>query len=158
MIYQKLLLFVSMLLCCCMAFSQEGTITGRVSDETSKGPVAGATVKVKGTGTQVSTNNEGIFTVRVPSGNFTLVISSIGYATKEVVANSSSAGLVITLGTDSKQLGEVVVTALGISRQTKSLVYATQSIKPSQLTEVRDPNNVINSLQGKVANAIITQG
>jgi len=158
MIYQKLLLFVSTLLCCSMAFSQEGTITGRVSDETSKGPVAGATVKVKGTGNQVSTNNEGIFTIKVPTGNFTLVISSIGYATKEVAANSSSAGLVITLGTDSKQLGEVVVTALGISRQSKSLVYATQSIKPSQLTEVRDPNNVINSLQGKVANAIITQG
>jgi TonB-linked SusC/RagA family outer membrane protein len=47
---------------------------------------------------------------------------------------------------------------LGITRKAKSLVYATQSVKPTELTEVRDPNNVINSLQGKVANAIITQG
>ncbi len=50
------------------------------------------------------------------------------------------------------------MTALGISRQAKSLVYATQSVKTSELTGVRDPNNLINSLQGKVANAVISQG
>src|SRR5205085_1896164 len=44
------------------------------------------------------------------------------------------------------------------TRQARSLVYAAQTIKPSELTEVRDPNNVINSLQGKVSNALITQG
>jgi TonB-linked SusC/RagA family outer membrane protein len=52
----------------------------------------------------------------------------------------------------------VVVTALGISRQSKTLVYATQSVKPAELTGVRDPNNVLNSLTGKVANAVINQG
>jgi TonB-linked SusC/RagA family outer membrane protein len=158
MIYQKLLLFVSTLLCCSMAFSQERTITGKITDEVTKGPVAGATVKVKGSRSAVSTNTEGFFSIKAPSGGVTLVISSIGYATKEIPAGASSGELSIMLGTDSKQLGEVVVTALGITRQTKSLVYATQSVKPSQLTEVRDPNNVLNSLQGKIANAVITQG
>ena len=52
----------------------------------------------------------------------------------------------------------MVVTALGISRQAKTLVYATQQVKASELVEARDANNVINSLQGKVANAVITQG
>ena len=64
----------------------------------------------------------------------------------------------VTLVDDAESLGEVVVTALGIQRQAKTLVYATQSVKPSELTEARDPNNVLNSLQGKVANAVITQG
>ncbi len=158
MIHQKLLLFVSMLLCCCIAFSQERTITGKVTDETNKGPVEGATVRIKGANSAVSTNSQGVFSIKAPAGNVTLVISFVGYATKEVIADASSSDLSVTLSTDSKQLGEVVVTALGIQRQQKSLVYATQSVKPQQLTEVRDANNVLNSLQGKVANALIVQG
>ena len=59
---------------------------------------------------------------------------------------------------DATQLNEVVVTALGVPRETKTLVYATQSVKPAQLTEVRDANNVLNSLQGKVANVQVNQG
>ena len=66
--------------------------------------------------------------------------------------------LTINLAEDTRRLNEVVVTALGISRQSKTLVYATQAVKPAELTEARDPNNVINSLSGKVANAVITQG
>ena len=66
--------------------------------------------------------------------------------------------IVIHLTEGATELTEVVVTALGIQRQAKTLVYATQTVKPSELTEVRDPNNVLNSLQGKVANAVITQG
>lgn len=46
---------------------------------------------------------------------------------------------------------------MGITRQTKTLAYATQTVKPAELTQVRDPNNVLNALQGKVANALITQ-
>ncbi|MDO6435405.1 SusC/RagA family TonB-linked outer membrane protein [Flavitalea sp. BT771] len=158
MTYPKVLLLLLVLLCGRIAFSQERTITGKITDEASKGPVAGATVKVKGLNTAVSSDAEGAFAIKAPSGTVILVISSIGYATKEVTAGPSAGQLSITLGTDSRQLGEVVVTALGITRQSKSLVYATQSVKPSQLTEVRDPNNVLNSLQGKVANAVITQG
>src|SRR4051812_23138585 len=106
MIHQKLLLFVSMLLCCSMAFSQERTITGTITDETNKGPVAGATVKVKGGNTAVSTNSEGVFAIKAPGGAVTLVISSIGYATKEVSVGAGSDGVTIVLSGDSKQLGE----------------------------------------------------
>ena len=157
MTHLKLLLFASILLCCNIAFSQEHTITGKVTDE-KQVPVAGATVKIKGTSTATSTNSEGSFTLKARSTTVTLIISSIGFSSKEVVVGEGSGEVSISLTSDSKQLGEVVVTALGIQRQQKSLVYATQSIKPQQLTEVRDANNVLNSLQGKVANALIIQG
>ncbi len=158
MIHQKLLLFVSMLLCCCIAFSQERTITGKVTDENNKGPVEGATVKVKGSNYAVSTNSQGLFSIKAPNGTVTLVISFVGFRTREITAGASSGELSVSLATDTKQLGEVVVTALGIQRQEKTLVYATQTVKPAELTGVRDANNVLNSLQGKVANALITQG
>jgi len=157
MIHQKLLLFVSMLLCCCIAFSQERTITGKITDE-KQVPVAGASVKIKGTSTATSTNSEGNFTIKAKSRTVTLLVSSIGFSNREVVVGEGSGEVSNSLTSNSKQLGEVVVTALGIQRQARSLVYATQTIKPGQLTEVRDPNNMLNSLQGKVANVSVTQG
>ncbi len=155
---QKLAMFVFLLLCASIGFAQERTITGKITDETARTPVVGATVTVKNSRKAVTTNADGSFTISAPSGTVTLIISSIGFATKEVSAKAGVTTLAVELGSDSKQLGEVVVTALGITRQSKTLVYATQSIKPGQLTEVRDPNNVLNSLQGKIANAVVTQG
>jgi TonB-linked SusC/RagA family outer membrane protein len=154
----KLLLLGFLLLGQIFVYGQERTISGQVMDETTKSPVAGATVTVKGVRNAVSTNPDGTFSIKAPSGTVTLIISSIGFATKQVVAGPSSGSLTISLGADSRELGEVVVTALGISRQAKTLVYATQTVKPAELTGVRDANNVLNSLQGKVANAVITQG
>jgi TonB-dependent SusC/RagA subfamily outer membrane receptor len=133
-------------------------ITGKVTDETTKAPVVGATISIKGSRKAVTTNIDGMFTISTPAGDVTLIISSIGFAKKEIVANASSGTINLELSSDTKELGEVVVTALGITRQAKTLVYATQTIKPGQLTEVRDPNNILNSLSGKVANAVVTQG
>ena len=96
--------------------------------------------------------------LNVPAGRVTLVISNVGYNPIERRVDASSSELIVSLVQNNDQLGEVVVTALGIQRQAKTLVYATQTIKTSEITEARDPNNVINSLQGKVANAVITQG
>src|SRR5258708_23910868 len=155
---QKLHLLLFLLLCSCIAFAQERTITGKITDETTKAPLAGATVSIRGSRKAVTTDAGGNFSLKAPAGPVTLVITSIGFATKELVASASSGDLAITLSTSSSQLGEVVVTALGINRTAKSLVYATQTVKVSELTGVRDPNNVLNSLQGKVANAVITQG
>ena len=82
----------------------------------------------------------------------------MGYNPIERKVDAGSSDIAVSLVQNNNQLGEVVVTALGIQRQAKTLVYATQTIKTSEITEVRDANNVINSLQGKVANAVITQG
>jgi len=151
------LLVLFLLACSCMAFGQGQTIKGTITDETSKQPVASATIVVKGTRISATADATGSFTIAAPTSRVTLVISSVGFASKEISAEAGKT-LTISLTTDNRQLGEVVVTALGISRQSKTLVYATQTVPVSQLTEARDPNNMVNSLQGKVANLEITQG
>ena len=138
--------------------AQTRTINGKVVSAGDSQPVLGASVTVKGSTTGTATDNNGSFTLTVPDGRVTLVISSVGFNLIERVVEPNTSSVSVSLTASQGELGEVVVTALGITRQSKTLVYATQTVKPSELTEVRDPNNVINSLQGKVANAVITQG
>ena len=138
--------------------AQTRTVTGKVVSAQNNQAVFGATVMVKGGTTGTATDNTGSFSLNIPEGRVTLVISSVGFGSLERVVEPNSSTISITLAESQGELGEVVVTALGITRQAKTLVYATQTVKPTELTEVRDPNNVINSLQGKVANAVITQG
>ena len=158
MTQKTLLLFLFLLGCSCIAFSQGQTITGKISDESTKTPVAAATVTVKGTRKSVSSDGEGRFTLTLPAGKVTLIITSIGFASKEIVVQAGEGPLDILLGTDSRQLGDVVVTALGITRQTKTLVYATQTVPTQQLTEVRPTDNFLDGLNGKVANIVVNQG
>ena len=138
--------------------AQTRTITGRVLSGPDNQPLAGASVMVKGATAGTATDANGAFSLNVPQGPVTLVISSVGFSMLERLVDANTSTVNIALSESQGELGEVVVTALGITRKTKTLVYATQTVKPSELTEVRDPNNVINSLQGKVANAVITQG
>ncbi|MGC4036038.1 MAG: carboxypeptidase-like regulatory domain-containing protein [Chitinophagaceae bacterium] len=153
----KHLLQIFLLLCGTVAMAQERTITGTVTNSTGA-PLAGATVTQKGTRTATVTNTSGSYSLKVSGDNVVLVVSSVGFGQKEVSIANGATTINVDLSEDNKQLGEVVVTALGISRQAKTLVYAAQTVKPAELTGVRDPNNVLNSLSGKVANAVITQG
>ncbi|HRH58950.1 MAG TPA: TonB-dependent receptor plug domain-containing protein, partial [Chitinophagaceae bacterium] len=141
------------------ALAQTRTLKGKVVSATGNAAVPGASVLVKGTTSGAATGADGSFSFNVPAGNITLIITSLGYNSTERNVSGTEDDITIVL-TESKggELGEVVVTALGITRKSKSLVYATQTVKTSELTEVRDPNNVLNSLQGKVANAVISQG
>ncbi len=157
MTLRTLLLFLFLFACSCVAFSQGQTITGKVSEDATKNPVPGATISVKGLKKTVTAGADGSFTIQAPEGKVTLVITSIGFATKEIVAQAGTP-LDILLSTDSKQMGEVIVTALGITRQSKTLVYAAQTVPTQQLTEVRPTDNFISSLNGKVANLIVTTG
>ncbi len=132
-------------------------VTGKVTSGSDGAPMPGVSVLVKGTTTGTATDSDGAYALNVPDANGTLVFSFIGFVTKEVPMQGRTS-VDVELSEDATQLSEVVVTALGISRETKTLVYATQQVKPTQLVEVKDANNVLNSLQGKVANALITQG
>ncbi|MEO6219350.1 MAG: carboxypeptidase-like regulatory domain-containing protein, partial [Ginsengibacter sp.] len=154
----KYLLIILFMLLGIVSFAQNRTITGKVLSTKDGTPVPGATVAVKGTNKAASSSPDGSFSIEAPNGRFTLVLSSVGFTNKEVTVNAGENAVEINLSEDSRQLNEVVVTALGIARQSKTLVYATQTVKPKDLTEVRDANNVINSLQGKIANAVINQG
>lgn len=148
-------LIVLLLLASASAMAQ--TVTGTVTSSVDGSPLPGVSVLVKSTTAGTTTDTDGKYVITVPDASAVLVVSFIGFASQEIEVGSRTV-IDVALVEDITQLNEVVVTALGIARETKTLVYATQSVKPAQLTEVRDANNVLNSLQGKIANAVITQG
>jgi TonB-dependent SusC/RagA subfamily outer membrane receptor len=131
------------------------TIRGRVVDQLTGKPLAGVTVTIKGKKGGVATNEDGWFTLNLPSERAVLVISSIGYTSVEQVVEAGSTNIVISLVQDQKGMGEVVVTALGIQRTAKSLTYAAQRVGGDQINEVRDAS-FANTLSGKVAGLTIT--
>lgn len=129
------------------------TIKGVVKD-THGEPLIGVSVLVKGTGKGAVTNIDGEYTVVADGANPTLVFSYVGYQTEEVAVGNRRV-IDVTMKDDSKVLGEVVVTAMGIMRKEKSLTYSTQKVKAEDLVKVQDPN-VANTLEGKVSGVTIT--
>ncbi len=131
-----------------VATAQTRTLTGTIM-AADEGPLPGANVVVKGSTTGTTTDNEGKFSLKIPSENTTLIISSIGFLTEEVTVGNRST-LDLTMKSDVKSLAEVVVTAFGVEKEVKSLGYGVQEIKGQSLTEARS-SNVVNALSGKVA-------
>ena len=128
---------------------QDPTIQVKGTVKDTKGePLIGVNVKVKGTTTGAITDFDGNFQIQAKKGAV-LEISYIGYASQEVkVADNKSLSIVMT--EDTKVLNEVVVTALGIKRETKSLTYNVQQIGGDEVAKAKDMN-VMSSLAGKVA-------
>ncbi|MDR6783162.1 SusC/RagA family TonB-linked outer membrane protein [Pedobacter africanus] len=122
-------------------------VKGKVLDESSK-PIPGATVSIKGTKKNTVSDAEGSFAINA-AVNDILVISIIGYETKEVIVTSDS-NISITLKVATTELAQVVVTALGIKREEKSLGYAVQKVSGNSLTSTKGVN-IATSLTGKVA-------
>ncbi|MBL7763149.1 MAG: SusC/RagA family TonB-linked outer membrane protein, partial [Chitinophagaceae bacterium] len=145
----KKLLPIVLMLCCNVLLAQERTVTGTVRNS-ANAPVIGATVTQKGTTNATVTTESGNFSLKVPSSDVVLVISSIGFVTQEITAASGSGAITISLSDDNRQLGEVVVTALGVTKSKRSLNYATQTVDTKDLTKARE-TNIGNSLSGKVA-------
>ena len=126
--------------------------SGNVTDENGI-PLPGASVIVQGTNSGVVTDFDGNFSIETSIGE-TLVISFVGYASQSIMVNSNSS-LSIQL-TPDVLLDEVVVTALGISREKKSLGYAVSEISGDNVNTIKD-NNLANSLSGKVAGLQVSQ-
>ncbi len=124
------------------------TVSGTVKDG-SGAPIPGVSVLVKGTSNGTTTDTDGKFTITVNSENDILVISFIGYATQEVAVQNKTS-IDVVLAEDVTELNEVVVTALGIEKERKSLGYSVTEVKGEQFTQAREIN-VANSLVGKVA-------
>ena len=135
-----------------LTFAQEKTISGTVSDDSGL-PLPGATVLVKGTSSGTSSDFDGKYSIKVDQGQ-TLVFSFVGYTTKEVAVGTSNT-INVTLQEDAEALEEVVVTALGIKREERSLGYAAQGVKGGDLTEARE-SNLSNALSGKIAGVQVT--
>ncbi|HEX9600326.1 MAG TPA: carboxypeptidase-like regulatory domain-containing protein, partial [Mariniflexile sp.] len=125
------------------------TVIGTITDASSGIPLPGASIVVKGTTNGVSSDFDGNYSIEVSANASTLVVSYVGYATKEVALTGATT-INITLSEDTEMLGEVVVTALGIKREKKALTYSTQTVSTKELSEARSLN-VANSLSGKVA-------
>ncbi len=130
---------------------QSNKVIGTVKDEF--GPVIGASVVEKGTSNGVVTDLNGKFSLNVKPGA-TLIISFVGYKQQEVKAGNVP--LNIVLEEDSKMLGEVVVTALGIKRERKALGYGVAEVQGEALTKAKE-TNVINSMAGRVPGLVVTQ-
>src|SRR5690606_32413281 len=127
-------------------------VSGTVLDETGF-PLPGASIVEKGTTNGAQSDFDGNFTISVGDPNSILVISYIGFATREIPLNGQST-LSVTLSESASGLDEVVVTALGISREKKGLGYAIQEIKGDDMNEARE-TNFVNSLSGKIAGVSI---
>ena len=130
-----------------LSFAQTRTITGRVVDETGQ-PVSGASVLVRGTSNGASANTNGDFSINAKTGDV-LVVSAVGIPSREVKVSSGSS-LNIALTRQSQALSEVVVTALGIRRERRSLTYAAQTIGSDQLNK-SGSGNPLSELEGKAA-------
>ena len=134
------------------ASAQNSKVTGVVRDGNGE-PLIGATVQVKGTNRVTATDINGKYSIQAAPGS-TLVIKYVGSPTQEV--NVTGTSMDITMDDANNTLDEVVVTALGIKKDRKSLGYAVDDLKAEEL--MRNKNtNAINSLAGKIAGVTVTQ-
>ncbi|MDR0547026.1 MAG: TonB-dependent receptor plug domain-containing protein, partial [Dysgonamonadaceae bacterium] len=125
------------------AFQVQGTVKDQQGQE-----IIGANVLIAGSKTGTSTGIDGEFTLQVKRGD-ELTVSYLGYKTQKIKIDGKTI-LNIVLREDAAMLDEVVVTAMGISREAKSLSYARQSVDTKTMTEARDAS-LLNMLAGKVA-------
>jgi len=122
-----------------------GTVTGNPDGET----IPGASIIIKGKKSGTTTDGNGKFSLAADVNDI-LSISYLGYTTKEVTITAATTTLNITLDISANALSEVVVTALGISKEKKSLGYAVQELKSKDIATAKE-TNIINSLAGKIA-------
>lgn len=142
-----------LLLSCLPALAQDVAVSGRVTSSDDGATLPGVTVQVKGTTRGTTTDASGTYRVNVPA-NGRLVFSFIGFATQEVVVGNRST-IDVALSNNANNLSEVVVTALGIERDKRTLSYATQEVNGDRLAQKGEPN-ILNTLQGKIAGVQIT--
>lgn len=133
--------------------AQTRNLNGIVKSKTTGQPLAGVTL-LGNTNNYTVSDGEGKFSIAVAKSSV-ITISHIGYETQQIVVDSATGHLVIELSPSDKSLDAVVVTALGVSRQRKSLGYATQELKSADIAEAKE-SNIVNALAGKVAGVRIT--
>jgi TonB-linked SusC/RagA family outer membrane protein len=135
--------------------AQERTISGKVTSSEDGTPLPGVNVVLKGTTNGTVTDSDGAYTMSVPQAGGTLIFSFIGLTTQEVSIGERTV-VDLKMQEDITQLGEVVVTAQGNVRETKTLGYSATQVDKEEATKGRT-NDVMTSLQGKVAGLTISQ-
>lgn len=136
------------------AMAQDRTVTGTVKGKDDGRPIPGVSVKVKGTASGVATGPDGRYTIKASAGATVLEFSSLGYTRQEI--SIGSGGVInVSLSEDSQALGEVVVTALGISKAKKTIGYAETTVKSAEIN-ASAAVSLVGGLQGKIAGATIS--
>ncbi len=145
--FRRLLILFLLLLCNIALMAQQRTVTGTVRDNDGA-VLSGVTVLVKNTTTGTVTDAQGKYTIQAGAANV-LVFSFIGYTSQEITVGNQST-INVTLELETEQLGEVVVTALGVTRSTKALQSTVAKVSGDNLTQAREIN-LGSSIQGRVA-------
>jgi TonB-linked SusC/RagA family outer membrane protein len=142
-------LLIAFILLHSAVLAQTRQITGSVKDKAGTG-IPSVTIKVKGNSIQTATDMNGAFNLQAPTGKVTLTASSVGFAEKTIDVGAGESSVTFTLEESSEQLGEVVVTALGISKESKKVGYSVTTVDAGLFNKARE-TNVANSLEGQVA-------
>ena len=146
---RKLFLFLCLVLLPSIFVMAQTDVKGVVYDATTQEPLYGVVIRVKDASTGASTGDDGSFLIRVKSTDI-LVCQYVGYKVKEVTVGTQTP-LRIFMEQDANILNEVVVTALGIKRDTRALGYATSTIKGDDIVKAGMTPNPLSSLYGKAA-------
>jgi TonB-linked SusC/RagA family outer membrane protein len=152
-VIKRFMPLLAFLLFCLSSYGQDRTVTGTVLSRDNT-PVDGASILLKGKGAGTNSNADGKFTIRATSRDI-LVVSAVGFTPREITVGNSST-ISITLKREEGELGEVVVTALGIKKERRGLGYSVSDLNAGELMKNKN-TNVINSLAGKVPGVNITQ-
>ncbi len=143
------------LLFCATSIAQEFRVTGTITSASDNSPLPGVNILIKGTTSGTITDMNGNFSLPVPSRQSALVISYVGYATQEVIVGDQLV-INVALSEDVTQLAEVVVTALGVERNAKSLQSSVTKVSGANLTQAREVN-LGAAIQGRVAGVDVTK-
>ncbi len=151
---QKLLSFIFvMTFLIGVSYAQNRQVSGRVTSSADGSPVGGVSVAIVGTSSATQTNSDGSYTISVGDGA-TLSFSYVGYVSQRISVGAQSV-VNVELVNESEALDEVVVTALGISKEKRALSYATQEVKADKLTQAAN-SNLATAIQGKVSGVEVT--
>jgi len=147
---KKVLLFgLSMIMATTISFAQDRTVSGNVTSSEDGSTLPGVNVVVKGTTNGGVTDIDGNYKITVPEDGGTLVFSFIGLETQEVEIGARSV-IDLQMESDIQQLGEVVVTAVGIEQNKRTLGYSVQNVDADEIVNARE-TNIVNALNSKVA-------
>ncbi len=149
------LLLILVMLINLPVLAQVKSITGKVTSAEDGTSLPGVGIKIKGSNNSVVADQDGRYSIPVPNNQTILVFSYLGFISQEITVGNQST-INVSLKTDLTTLKEVeITTALGITRQARSLGYAAQGVNAEELNINKQPN-ILNALQGKVAGATIT--